>query len=153
MRENPSLVPEKMVAFKNESTKKKKKCWSKRAGHEEVNQESKVTQRGQECDCPSAECRLGEETPWVLDRAAESWVAVRTAAFIYCVFCVSAPQSRQLPSVKRTQDARCEASFWPHGAMATPTKQQRAEEGGRREGREQGWSEWWGQHRQAANPI
>lgn len=32
-------------------------------------------------------------------------------------------------SVKRTQDAVCEASFWLHASMATPTKQQRAQAG------------------------
>lgn len=48
--------------------------------------------------CPSAECwRGGGLTPWVSDRAAESWAAVHTAAFIYCVFCVSAPHSRSCP--------------------------------------------------------
>lgn len=50
--------------------------------------------------------------------------------------------SRQQPSVKRTQDALCEASFWPHSAMATPTKQQRAQ---CRQGmREQGKNGWMG---------
>lgn len=43
----------------------------------------------------------------------------------------------QRPSVKRTQDAVCEASFWTLGAMATPTKQQHGGgEGGRQEARE-----------------
>lgn len=39
MRENPSLVPEKMVAFKNEPTRKTKNLWSKAAGRAEVNRE------------------------------------------------------------------------------------------------------------------
>lgn len=48
--------------------------------------------------------------------------------------------------MKRTQDAVREASFWLHGAMATPIKRQRAEARQRvrereRE-REQGGSEW-----------
>lgn len=85
------------------------------------------------------------------DRAAESWVSTRLLSYTAC-FCVTAPQSRQLPSAKRTQDAVCEASFWPHGAMATPTKTAACISGAGRE-RESGLGIGWmgSRHRGAVN--
>lgn len=61
-----------------------------------------------------------------------------------------------MPSVKRKQDAACEASDWWRSAMATRTKQQRPPEGmggeGERGGPE-GEATAWGQQRRAVNLL
>lgn len=131
MRDNPNLVPEKMVAFQNKSQQERKKIFGQReSGNRRRTVKKKITQFGQDCDCPSAECEQGKVTPCVLDRAAESWAPVHRAAFVYCVFCVTALQSLiSGPLWREHKMLRVKPLSGPRGAMATPTKQQRAQAG------------------------
>lgn len=119
MRENPSLVPEKMVAFKMNP----------------LIEEKNVKNFGQ-----SAAGAKGGHPAW----SRVSLLSVDTRKryrVLHDVFASPLPRSLRLPSVKSTQDATCEASLWPHRAMATLAEQRRAREGRGQKVREQGGSE------------